>query len=440
MNYGKLRKENYVLHSEPGMQHQEEHMQTPVPGRQPDLVEANTMQQTTKRQFNAILQRILNDLSTHELRGLFLPDSHNLILANRRVGIITSRVRVISTLFAILTPAWIIIDLTVFPWPIWPRLAVLRLAASLSFGALAYFSGNSTKINSAYREIAIMFGIPIVFFISSHYLLSQQLMYGAADAVATGYAFLPFVMVAGLSIFPLTAVEGLAYAIPVLAVETGVAALSLDSVGWSVHLGSLWLLFLIAVVATLSGMSQLGLMMALVRQTARDGLTGCLTRNTGEELLEIQFKIAERNRSPLTLVFADLDNFKEINDIRGHETGDRVLAHASNTMSGILRNSDILVRWGGEEFVLILPNIDRNGAIIVIERLRTFGLGLRPDGKPMTASFGIAEYLADSAKDWRELVEIADQRMYAAKQLGKNCWIGDGRNFSASDMAVQQPD
>jgi len=192
-------------------------------------------------------------------------------------------------------------------------------------------------------------------------------LHGAADAVATGYAFLPFAMVAGLSVFPLTAVEGLAYAVPVLAVEIGVAALHLDGLDWGTHLGSLWLLFLIAVVATLSGMSQLGLMMALVRLAVRDCLTCCFTRNTGEELLEIQFKIAQRNQSPLALVFADLDNFKAINDIHGHKAGDRALVHASNTMSSTLRTSDILVRWAGEEFVLILPSTDRNDAIGVID-------------------------------------------------------------------------
>lgn len=398
------------------------------------------MRQTTRRRIKGFLDRMLNDLSADELRGLFLPDSHNPILTCRRVDIISSRVRAISTLFAFLTPAWIIIDLAVFPWPIWPQLAALRLAASLSFAALAFSSGKSIKINNAYREIAIMFGIPILFFISSHYLLSQHLLYGASDAVATGYAFLPFVMVAGLSVFPLTAVEGLAYAVPVLAVEIGGAALHLDDLGWGTHLGSLWLLFLIAVVATLSSMSQLGLMMALVRLAIRDCLTCGFTRNTGEELLEIQCKIAQRNQSPLALVFADLDDFKAINDIHGHKAGDRALVHASNSMSSNLRTSDILVRWGGEEFILILPNTDRNGAVGVIERLQTFGLGLRPDGKPMTASFGIAEYLGDRAQDWRELVEIADRRMYAAKQLGKNCWIGDGKDFFAPEMAAQPVD
>jgi diguanylate cyclase (GGDEF)-like protein len=245
-------------------------------------------------------------------------------------------------------------------------------------------------------------------------------MQGMADTVATGYALLPFVLVAGVSMFPLTALEGLAYAFPILVVEAGVAAMRLDGLGWSAHLGAVWLLLLSAVVATLAGMSQLGLMTALVRQATRDSLTGCFTRCSGEELLEIQLNIAERNLYSLSVVFADLDNFKPINDIYGHKAGDQVLVDAARIMHCSLRTSDILVRWGGEEFVLILPNTDRNSAIGVIERLRKHGLGMRPDGQPMTASFGIAEYLHDEAETWRDLMEIADRRMYAAKHLGKD--------------------
>jgi len=106
--------------------------------------------------------------------------------------------------------------------------------------------------------------------------------------------------------------------------------------------------------------------------------------------------------------------------VGSHAAGDQVLVTAAKNIHCSLRTSDILARWGGEEFVLILPNTDRNNAIDVIERLRKHGLGIRPDGQPMTASFGIAEYLHDEAETWRDLLEIADQRMSAAKHLGKN--------------------
>jgi diguanylate cyclase (GGDEF)-like protein len=86
----------------------------------------------------------------------------------------------------------------------------------------------------------------------------------------------------------------------------------------------------------------------------------------------------------------------------------------------------MLVRWGGEEFVLIMPNTFCKEAIMAIERLRTNGFGMRPDVKPMTASIGIAERTEDHADDWKALVDIADQRMYAAKQGGKNRSVHSG--------------
>lgn len=381
------------------------------------------MHATLKKYFAAALGRLLSDLSSDELRGLLVPGTHGVILANRRIGLITSRVRLVAALFAILTPLWTVIDLVVFNWPIWPQLAAMRLAASFAFGALALSREDETKPSCAYRELALMFAIPIVFFIVSHYLLSHYKMQGMAEAIATGYAFLPFVMVAGLSVFPLTAVEGMLYALPVLVVEIGVAASGMGGLAWSSQLGAVWLLLLIAVVATLAGMSQLSFMMALVRQAGRDALTSCFTRACGEELLEVHYKIAQRGGSPLAMVFVDLDNFKVINDVHGHEAGDLVLANAAQAMRRHLRASDILVRWGGEEFLLIMSNTGRDAAVEVIERLRGAGLGIRPDGQPVTASFGIAENLADKSASWRDLVDVADQRMYVAKQSGKNRWV-----------------
>lgn len=396
------------------------------------------MQQILEKYLLAIRERMRNDLSLDELRGLFVPGVHSTILSSRRMGAISSRVRAVAALFSVLTLLWVGVDLVVFPWPVWSQLAVMRLAASVAFGMLAFNSGESSQTRCVYREMAILFAIPILFFIASHSLLSHQPMDGLAGIAATSYALLPFVLVAGVSMFPLTALEGLTCAFPLLAVETGMAVLNLDGLGWSTQLGAVWLLLLSAVVATLAGMSQLGLMTALVRQATRDSLTGCFTRCSGEELLEVQLNLAKRNRYPLAVVFADLDNFKPINDAHGHKAGDQVLAKAAKIMNCSLRTSDILVRWGGEEFVLILPNTDLNNAIGVIERLRQHGLGIRPDDQPMTASFGIAEYLHDDAESSHDLLETADRRMYMAKHAGKNCLVSDGPEMSTPAFAAVQ--
>lgn len=358
------------------------------------------------------------------MRQLFVPAGHMPLLARRRAETIIARVRMVAGLFTVLTPLWIIVDLIVFTWPVTILLLIGRLLTTFAFCLLALSYRNSTRMADAYGALAIMFSIPTVFFIFSHPMLSHFDMDGPAAAISAGYAFLPFVMVAGLSVFPLTALEGALFALPVLGAEALVAFMQLSVLSWSSHLGAFWLLFLIATVAALAGMSQLSYMMSLVRQASHDGLTGCFGRGSGEELLDIQFHIAARSGAPLSVVFLDLDNFKAINDSFGHDAGDRVLAAAADKLRANLRTGDILLRWGGEEFVIILPDTAGDTAAKAVARLRDVGMGRRPDGGRVTASIGIAERLADQADDWHTLVDVADQRMYRAKLAGKDRCIG----------------
>jgi diguanylate cyclase (GGDEF)-like protein len=374
--------------------------------------------------FQTVAERLLCALPREELRNLLLPADHAPLLVRRRAEMIISRVRMVAALFALLTPLWIVVDVLVFTWPVSIMLAAGRLVTSMAFGLLALSYGKSTKMADAYRALAMMFGIPTLFFIYSHPLLSHFHMVGPAAAIAAGYAFLPFVMVAGLSIFPLTAVEATLFALPVLLAEALVALMQIGMLSWTSHLGAFWLLFLITAVAALAGMSQLSFMISLVGQASHDGLTGCFARASGEELMDIQLHIAARSGAPLAVVFADLDNFKRINDNFGHDAGDRVLIAAVEALRSTLRSGDVLLRWGGEEFAIILPDTDCATAAKVVDRLRERGLGSRPEGGQLTASFGVAERLADCAKDWRQLVEIADQRMYQAKQAGKDRCVG----------------
>jgi diguanylate cyclase (GGDEF)-like protein len=176
----------------------------------------------------------------------------------------------------------------------------------------------------------------------------------------------------------------------------------------------------LGVVATLAGMSQLHFMTQLVNQAAHDGLTRVYTRRVGEELLDVQFNSSLRSGLPLAIAFLDLDHFKSVNDRFGHEEGDKTLKRASDAFRKVLRRGDIVVRWGGEEFIIMMPNTNGEGALNAILRLRELGLGERPDGEPQTASIGIAEMTADGSSDWSDLVEMADKRMYKAKKSGRD--------------------
>jgi diguanylate cyclase (GGDEF)-like protein len=368
------------------------------------------------------------NLADEELIWLFWPGKHMPLLATRRAEMILLRVRVIAALFAVLTSLWIAIDAYILPWPAWGELAAGRLVASTAFGLLAISFRGSSRMRDTYIALAALYLIPTVFYVFSYTVMQHTNTNGLTSTIAGIYAFLPFVMVAGLGMFPLTAAEGMAFALPVVGAEFASTLAGLDMLNLSHLIGTVWLSGMIAAVATMSGMSQLGFMIALVRQAVHDPLTRCFSRMSGEELLEIQFIIASRSNMPLAVAFVDLDNFKSINDNYGHDAGDQILVAATNAIRASLRTGDMLARWGGEEFILILPSTYCDEAVKVLERLREAGLGPRPDGKPVTASIGLAERTLDSTDDWRKLVEIADQRMYAAKQGGKDRVVACGAN------------
>lgn len=371
-----------------------------------------------------IWSRVLGDMTHQELGWLALPNEHISLLTTRRTSILATRVQVVAGLFAVLTPLWIIVDISIFPNDVWPSLVVARVLTTIAFVAIVLAVKRADTMRKAYISLAMMFAVPTLFFLFTCQYLNQVPLEGLQAGVSSGYTFLPFVMLAGLSIFPLTIVESLVFAAPILLIQLGAYVMRWPMLDWPTAAASLWLMMLITSVSTLAGISQLAFIIVLVRESMNDSLTGCFSRNSGEKLLEMQYIQASRSRTSLALAFVDLDFFKQINDKHGHDAGDRVLIEATKSLRSHQRTSDILVRWGGEEFVLIMPKTDSGQAKIALERIRKSGIGQRPDGTPLTASMGIAERLQDNTTDWRELVEVADLRMYKAKQSGRNRIIG----------------
>jgi diguanylate cyclase (GGDEF)-like protein len=172
-------------------------------------------------------------------------------------------------------------------------------------------------------------------------------------------------------------------------------------------------------------MSQLRFLIRLTRRASYDGVTKALTRSAGEQALDLQFAIDQRHGDPFTILFIDLDHFKSINDRFGHDVGDLVLRETSQSLQASMRREDVLVRWGGEEFLVLLPRTDEAGATALLNRISARGLARLPDGRHVTASVGIAERIKDNVVDCDALVRLADQRMYSAKRSGRNCYISD---------------
>ena len=159
------------------------------------------------------------------------------------------------------------------------------------------------------------------------------------------------------------------------------------------------------------------------RQALVDGLTGIANRRGCEDALTHEVARAGRLGTPLTLVVADLDDFKEVNDLHGHAVGDDVLREFAAVLRGTLRESDVAGRWGGEEFVLLLPGTEGEGGAQLAERVRA-GLGERSFlGRGgavvrVTCSFGVAQYRDGDGSG--RLFAAADKALYEAKRQGKN--------------------
>lgn len=368
--------------------------------------------------------RASTDMTPQEIGWLLQPRQHIFLLESRRAQMVLSRVRLVTALFAILTPLWSVVDIVAFSGEIWPGLVAARLMATGAFIALLIFVREREGIFDAYRALALMLAIPAAFFAFSYHYMAGFQLHGLEAAMANGYAFLPFVMLAGLSIFPLTLIENLTLAAPTLVVYILSASSHLQSGNLPTIIAMGWLLLLLSAVAALAGLSQLAFMIVLVREAIRDSMTGSFSRASGVELLQLQFTLAIRNGSALTLTFIDIDHFKSINDTWGHDTGDRVLQEFAANLRQHLRTGDILVRWGGEEFLIIMPGTTLQEGCHAINRISQAGLGQRPDGTPLTASIGVAERCQDHADNWSTLVETADQRMYAAKNAGRNRTVG----------------
>lgn len=167
--------------------------------------------------------------------------------------------------------------------------------------------------------------------------------------------------------------------------------------------------------------NQAHLFAQLEQQALTDGLTGCYNRRAFEKLLERDLQLATRMRQPLSLIMLDLDNLKQINDgPGGHEAGDRSLRLLAEALRAELRAVDTAARFGGDEFAIILPQADSDGAFLVAERLRARIEELKiPGVDSMTASFGLASFpLHASSRD--TLVVAADQALYKAKHTGRN--------------------
>ncbi|MBU4528030.1 sensor domain-containing diguanylate cyclase [Hoeflea sp.] len=180
----------------------------------------------------------------------------------------------------------------------------------------------------------------------------------------------------------------------------------------------------------------------LVRLASADPLTGQLNRRAFLESFEREWSRALRYKSGLSLLMLDIDHFKHVNDAYGHDVGDQVICRVAELVRSSLRDLDILGRWGGEEFIAVLPHTEIRAARSLAERIRETiaGQSLEAEGhKPfsVTVSIGLAEIGAGGTAH-QQMIKFADNALYEAKNAGRNqvvIWNANGSIRVCADSA-----
>ncbi len=159
---------------------------------------------------------------------------------------------------------------------------------------------------------------------------------------------------------------------------------------------------------------------ATLRQLATtDALTGIFNRRHFNTSLETEIRRAQRYHLPLALILFDIDHFKRINDVFGHPAGDQVLKHMADLVRGTIREPDMFARWGGEEFVILTPGNDADGARKLAEKLRKEMEKYRfPEVGTVTSSFGVTALQADDKAE--DFLKRVDSALYQAKKMGRS--------------------
>jgi len=339
------------------------------------------------------------------------PADFNLV----RAEYINTRVRFLALLFSVLTPLWIPVDYFILPESDFGMMVVARILFSLSLLALWVKASYVFSLSHARLRLLVLMVMPALFHLSTQFILGEHL----DDEHLASYTFLPFLIIAIHCVFPLTLKEGC-----LLACFT-IFTLSLDEVIQHrvftlTSLNNLWLLAVIMGIAIWAQLSQLHMQLKLFEQATTDALTGLLTRRSFMTQAESELSRAERYNRTLSMALLDLDYFKRVNDNFGHQAGDKVLIAFASQLKEALRTTDIIGRYGGEEFIIVLPETSVEEARKVIQRVldNCREMVIVHDNKEIrfTVSAGLGEVLVDVQSS----IHYVDEALYKAKEDGRD--------------------
>jgi diguanylate cyclase (GGDEF)-like protein len=257
-----------------------------------------------------------------------------------------------------------------------------------------------------------------MFYFATMHVLSQ----GVAEAPLAGYSLMPLLIVSMLGVFPLTLDWGIALIATIMIFFLGLEA-SQSQLMTAYTANMLWIFLMLGGISLWVQSSHLLMLLRLYRESTLDPLTGLINRRVlMRRLISEIAHISERETNFCIMMF-DLDRFKRINDNYGHLIGDKVLKATAVVLQAGLREHDIVARFGGEEFVAVLPNCKSKEAVAIAERIRatyydTHLTAPNGDDIQLSISVGVTEYEPGEVID--VTLNRVDELLYKAKEMGRN--------------------
>lgn len=267
--------------------------------------------------------------------------------------------------------------------------------------------------------------IPLLLGIQAAVFAAMQIVQPPADGfVRSAYDLMPVLIAGQLAFFPVPWLHNLAHGLPAVALAAVPTVLGYPQE--ASFLNACLLLACQLGAGAWIGHLQLELFVTMLgtqQDATHDALTGLANRRSADARLVIEHARAQRDPRPLSVALVDLDHFKRVNDEWGHAAGDRVLAATAQALAATARTSDLPARFGGEEFLVVLPATDENEALVVAERMRAAVEAMRVElgatTIAVTASVGVSTL--QRGESIERLIERADQALYRAKADGRNC-------------------
>jgi diguanylate cyclase (GGDEF)-like protein len=358
-------------------------------------------------------------LSQTNFSDLVSSEMHSKDFNGSRAEFIYMRVRLLASVFALLSLAWIPIDVLTVPKESLGAILILRLGYSGLFLMLGFLTHEAQNLSYAHLRLTAFVLIPCLFYVLSRLILSST---SDTQGAMIGYSFLPYLTVVLLAIFPLTLLEGISLS-SLVGITFFFSELYFNDSLTITTFGNIWLLTLLAGIAMWAQLAQLQMLLRLYREASRDPLTSLVNRRVLNKWLDLEITRAREQQHPLSVLLFDLDFFKRVNDTYGHLTGDKVLQTFSRLLKRDLSNYNLIGRYGGEEFLVVLPAKDKAAAISIAERIRKNCHTVETRGAEgcvvnFTVSIGVAEL--QNSDNIESLILRVDKGLYRAKMQGRD--------------------